>query len=133
MIVLEKKDLQSPIRRATVISSNKGTFNYENWYKERFGLPNLAIGESRNEYDDISSSDDSDFYQDLKQNLPQRRQNVLHFIPSAQIKILKGTAGRLKIRFLFEQKNQSDIFAAINSRIRIWLYIPKFSSRKLIF
>jgi hypothetical protein len=86
---LEKKDVQPPMRRASVISSGTNTFNYDKWYQETFGAPSLENG---GEYD-ISSdeSEELNINSNLRvQSIQPKRKNVLHFIPSAHRKILKG-------------------------------------------
>ena len=88
-VILGKKDVQPPMRRASVISSKTNTFNYVKWYQETFGATSLENG---GEYD--ISSDESEglnISSNLKvQSIQTNKNNVLHFIPSAHRKIIKG-------------------------------------------
>lgn len=93
-IVLEKKDVQSPLKRGTIISSKTNTFNYEKWYRASFGAPSFEVSNRRNVHDELSSDESEE---DLNINAAfsikdrnSSKHKILHFIPSAQMKILKG-------------------------------------------
>ena len=105
MVVLEKKDLQSPLKRAPIISMKTFTFNYVKWYQDSFGNPTVENEEIDSDYSGSDWSSDESQESNIQsklatKNMRSARHKILHFIPSAQMKILKGILYNLNFRFL---------------------------------
>jgi hypothetical protein len=105
-IVLEKKDLQPPSKRASVISSKTSTFNYDNWYKEAYGAPPPEEAKKKDSDDDWSSDENDELdiiNSKLEVNgIKTQRKRVLHFIPSVKMKLLKGNCNFVMLRLFLE-------------------------------